>query len=398
MSCGPIHGIKVADMTQMLAGPVATQMLGDLGAEVVKVEPHGGERARGGASDPPRWLFLGRNRNKRSIVVDLKQSEGLEVMHRLVRESDVFVHNQRPAAVKRLGLAYEDLKQFNERLVYASASGYGDRGELSDLPGQDMQLQAFSGLAGVNGYADDSRPSPPVGAAVVDSTTGVLIALGVMAALYDLEKTGSGQEVKTSLLAGALLLQENSFGPYLATGKLPAKAGNGHPGSAPPYGIWRAADGKELGVSAGVGPEVWPNFCNVIDRPKLIDDPRFATAEARVTNRIELFECVNEAMAARPRDEWVRLIRETGIWAAPVSSYEELAASTQLEDNDLLIDNSYPSAGDFKSLNTPISLSNSKTAVRRRPPGLGEHTREVLVELGYATAEIDAMYRANVVA
>ena len=233
MSCGPLHGIRVADMTQMLAGPVATQMLGDLGAEVIKVEPHGGERARGGTTDPPRWLFLGRNRNKRGIVVDLKRPEGLDVMHRLASQSDVFVHNQRPAAVQRLGLGYDDLKQINDRLVYASASGYGDRGELSDLPGQDMQLQAFSGLAGINGYPDDPRPSPPAGAAVVDSTTGILIALGVMAALYDREKTGRGQEVKTSLLGGALLLQENSFGPYLATGKLPRKAGNGHPGSAP---------------------------------------------------------------------------------------------------------------------------------------------------------------------
>ncbi|HJO81285.1 MAG: CoA transferase [SAR202 cluster bacterium] len=398
MSCGPLHGIRVADMTQMLAGPVATQMLGDLGAEVIKVEPHGGERARGGTTDPPRWLFLGRNRNKRGIVVDLKRPEGLDVMHRLASQSDVFVHNQRPAAVQRLGLGYDDLKQINDRLVYASASGYGDRGELSDLPGQDMQLQAFSGLAGINGYPDDPRPSPPAGAAVVDSTTGILIALGVMAALYDREKTGRGQEVKTSLLGGALLLQENSFGPYLATGKLPRKAGNGHPGSAPPYGIWRASDGKELGVSSGVGPEVWPNFCNAIGRPQLIDDPRFSTAENRLTNRDELFECVNEAMAARPRDEWIRVIRKAGIWAAPVSTYDELTASTQLDDNDLLVDNNYPAAGDFKSLNTPISLGNSKTVVRHRPPGLGEHTREVLTELGYATAEIDSMYRKNVVA
>ncbi len=398
MSCGPIHGIRVADMTQMLAGPVATQMLGDLGAEVVKVEPHGGERARGGADDPPRWLFLGRNRNKRSIVIDLKQREGLEVMRRLVRQSDVFVHNQRPSAVRRLGLSYEDLKPLNESLVYASASGYGDRGELSDLPGQDMQLQAFSGLAGINGYENDSRPSPPAGAAVVDSATGTLIALGVLAALYERERTGRGQEVKTSLLAGALLLQENTFGPYLATGQLPRKAGNGHPGSAPPYGIWRAGDGKELGISAGPGPEVWPNFCRAIDRPMLADDPRFATAEARVKHRDELFECVNEAMTARTRDEWIRVVREAGLWAAPVSSYEDLAATNQLQDNGLLIDNSYPSAGSFKSLNTPVSLSNSKTVVRRRPPGLGEHTREVLTELGYIATEIESLYQTDAVA
>jgi crotonobetainyl-CoA:carnitine CoA-transferase CaiB-like acyl-CoA transferase len=400
MASAPLEGIKVLDLSQMLAGPGCAQMLGDQGADVIKVEPLWGERQRLGPvpiDEQTSYTFLAYNRNKRSISLDLSTDDGVQVLYRLVENADVFIQNYRAETVDQLGISYDRLMAINRRLVYASISGYGDRGPFSGLPGQDLQLQAFSGLISVTGYPDEPRPSTPAGSSVTDNSAAMLCAFGIATALIHRERTGRGQEVKTSLLAGGLLLQEPLFTTYLSNHQLPRKAENGHPMSPPPYGVWRAGDGKEFASSATIDDESWAEFCALVDRPQLIDDPRFSTGEARRQHHTELFAIIDEALAHETRDEWLRLFRAAGVWVTPVHNYEELCASSHLRDNDLVVDMTHPT-GEFTALNTPISLSDTPREVRRPPPRLGEHTREVLEEAGYEEEAIEALFRSGVVA
>lgn len=400
MACGPLDGTTVVDMTHMWAGPTCTQMLGDLGAEVIKVEPPGGDRSRGGIAPKNGWvspIYLAVNRNKRSIVIDLTKEEGRKVMYRLTERADVFIHNFRQKAVEKLKVSYEKLKVINPRLIYASVSGYGAKGPGKDLPGQDLQLQAFGGLLSVTGYSDEPRPSPPVGVSLVDSVTGIIAVVGVLGALHQRDRTGRGEELKTSLLAGALSLQGNILVPYLATRKLPGKAGNGHPLTPPPFGVWKASDGKELAISGG-GDEAWSECCIIIGKPELGSDPRFATRAARLENRDELFDTLQEAFATRPRDEWVRQLRAAGLWVTQVCDYEELCASSQVKNNEMLVEVPHPTGGTFTALNTPVAFTEGSTSIRRPPPLLGEHTREILAELDYCDKAIDSLYACGTVA
>ena len=401
MGRAPLEGVRVVDVSQMLSGPVCTQMLGDLGADVIKVEPIWGDRQRRGPvpiDGQTSHTFLAFNRSKRAICLDLSTDEGQQVMSRLVESADVFIQNLSRRAVEDLGLSYERLGAVNPRLVYASVFGYGDKGPFRDLPGQDLQLQAFSGLASITGYSNETRPSTPAGGTVSDVSAGILIAFGIAAALYDRERTGRGREVKTSLLAGTLLVQEPLFSTFLSTGQLPRKAENGHPMSPPPFGIWKAADGKELAISGNRDPDDWLDFCAIIGRPEIAEDPRFATNEARMENIDALFEIIAEALTHETRDEWLRLLSAAGFWVTRVCDYEELCASSHLRDNDLLVDMEHPSLGRYTTLSTPVAFNDLPTETKRRPPLLGEHTREVLAELGYDGGTIDSLYEAGVVA
>jgi formyl-CoA transferase len=202
--------------------------------------------------------------------------------------------------------------------------------------------------------------------------------------------------VKTSLLAGAISMQGNIFVPFLATRKLPRKAGNGHPFTPPPFGIWRAKDGKELAISSG-GDEDWPDFCAVIGKPELVTDPRFAKRAARLENRDELFNILQEAFKAETRDEWVRLLQAAGLWATPLCNYEELCSTSHLKDNELLVDMNHPEVGNFSGINTPVAFGEAR-AIAKRPPLLGEHTREVLAEAGYGESDVEALYKSGAVA
>ena len=399
MACGPLHGVKVIECGHMLSGPYCCQVLGDLGANVTKVESTGrGDRTRelppysdhGGVS----YGFLSRNRNKRSICVDLATDEGREIMYRLVKDADVLVHNLRRTTMAGLKLAYGDLKEVNPRLVYASISGFGDEGPYKDLPVEDMQAQAMSGILSIIGYPDLS--STPIGTQLGDAATGILSALGVVSALYARDRTGLGEEVTNSLMASLMAIQPAAIGYYLGTGKVQAKMGAASASLPPPYGIWRARDGKEMAISTYTYRH-WPKFCQCIGLPDLAEDPRFDTFEHRQANRREVVDIIQEALSQRDRDEWIPLLREHDQWAVPVRDYGDIFSDTDVWDNGLVAEMEHPLAGQLRTFGAPLKFSGTPEPPRKYPPILGEDTRAVLQEGGYAEAEIDALFQRGVV-
>ena len=398
MACGPLHGVKVIECAHMLSGPYCCQILGDLGASVVKVESTGaGDRTRGlhPFSDPGgvSYGFLSRNRNKRSICVDLATDEGREVIYRLVRDGDVLVHNLRRTTMAGLKLAYDDLKKVNPRLVYASISGFGEEGPYKDLPGEDMQAQAMSGILSIIGYPDLS--STPVGTQLGDSATGIVSALGVVSALYARDRTGQGQEVTNSLLASLMAIQPAALSYYLATGKVQPKMGSaGSPTLPVPYGVWTAGDGKEMAISSY---RDWPKFCQCIGMPDLAEHPRFDTYENRQANRRELVDIIQDALSKRDRSEWIRLLREHDQWVVPVRDYEDVFSDTDVWDNGLVAETEHPLAGPVRTFGGPLKFSATPKPPTKYPPILGEDTRQVLLEAGYAEKEIDELHRKGAV-
>ena len=394
MACGPLHGVKVIECAHMLSGPYCCQILGDLGASVIKVESTGaGDRTRGlhPFSDPGgvSYGFLSRNRNKRSACVDLGTDEGREVMYRLVRDADVLVHNLRRTTMAGLKLAYSDLKQVNPRLVYASISGFGEEGPYRDLPGEDMQAQAMSGILSIIGYPDLS--STPVGTQLGDSATGIVSALGVVGALYARDRTGQGQEVTNSLLASLMAIQPAALSYYLATGVVQPKMGPaGSPTLPVPYGVWTAGDGKEIAISSY---RDWPKFCQCIGMPGLAEDPRFDTYENRQGNRRELVDIIQEALSKRDRDEWIPLLREHEQWVVPVRDYQDIFSDTDAWDNGLVAEMEHPLAGPVRTFGAPLKFSDTPKPPSKYPPVLGEDTRQVLLGASYSESEIDGLYR-----
>jgi crotonobetainyl-CoA:carnitine CoA-transferase CaiB-like acyl-CoA transferase len=397
MAYGPLHGYRVVEYTHLYAGPYCCQLLGDLGADVIKVEPvHRGERIReqgpfspGGLSYP----FAVRNRNKRGLAVDLETPEGQEIVHRLVATADVFVHNVRPQTVERWGLSYQRLRPLNPRLVYAWISGFGDRGPYRDLPGQDLQIQAMSGILSVTGYPD--RPSTPIGDHVGDAAGGIITALAILAALVHRERTGEGQEVHTSLLSSLMAFQHDRFSTFLNTLRIPTKQGMGSPAAPPPYGIWQCRDGGEIALSAG-RDEQWRELCHAVGRPDLAEDPRFATRDLREAHRPLLTSLLREIFLQKDRDEWIAHLRHHGLWVTPVRDYGDLVADGDLEATGRIVDMDHP-LGKVRALAFPADLRGSPATVRRPAPLLGEHTGEVLREIGYTEEEIEALRHRGVI-
>jgi crotonobetainyl-CoA:carnitine CoA-transferase CaiB-like acyl-CoA transferase len=393
---GPLAGLRVLDLSRILSGPFATMILADLGAEVIKLEnPIGGDDTREWA--PPYQgdqsaYFLSINRNKRGIAVDLKKDAGREIALRLADGADVLVENFRPGAAARLGLGYPELSARNPRLVYASISGYGQTGPDAELPGYDAIAQALGGVVSVTGEA--TGPPVRVGTPVADLGAAMWAAIGVLAALHARAASGRGDWIDISLLDGQIAWLTYVAGGYFASGEVPRRYGSAHP-TIVPYQALRTSDGY-LMVAVG-NDSLWQRFAPIIGLPELAGDTRFATNPDRVVHRDELIPLIEAALASRASAEWAAELSRAGVPAGAINTVDRALASPQVVARDMVLTTEHPTAGSLRMPGSPVRLSGHTATVRRPPPLLGEHTDEVLAELGYSAATIDSLHELGVV-
>jgi crotonobetainyl-CoA:carnitine CoA-transferase CaiB-like acyl-CoA transferase len=366
-----LDGILVADLSRVLAGPLCTMSLGDLGADVVKVErPDGGDDTR--AWGPPfveegSTYYLGLNRNKRSVTLDLKDPADVALARELCVRADVVVESFRPGTSDRLGLGYDEIARANPRVIYCSISAFGSGERAAALPGYDLLLQAMSGLMSVTGEPD-GRPLK-VGAALIDMICGLFAANGILAALHARERDGRGQRVEVSLMDSALASLLNQASAHLNAGAVPGRMGNRHPSIAP-YETFAAADG-DFAVAVG-NDAIFGRLCAVVERPELAGDERFATNAARMEHRDELAAELEAAFATAPADDWVGRLGEAGVPAGPINDVAQafaFAAELGLEPVD--------ETDGVRTVRSPLRLGATPAAVSRRPPRLGEHSDEI---------------------
>ena len=374
---GPLDGVKVLDLTRVLAGPYCTMFLGDLGAEIVKVEqPQVGDDTRGWG--PPfaggeSAYFLCVNRNKKSITINFKSAEGIAILQRLAASADVLIENFRPGTMDRLGLGESQLRAVNSRLVYASLSSFGADGPLRDVPGYDLIIQAWGGLMSVTGMPD-GEPTK-VGVAIMDIVAGLMLGKSIAAALYAREKLGVGQKIDTSLLEAEIACLINVGGNYLMEGKIPRRWGNAHP-TIVPYQAFKTADGfLVLGVA---NEAIWRRFCAAIGRAEFTDDPRFATNAKRVENRKSLISILLEIFLARDTQTWLNLLQQAEVPCAPVQTIDQVFNEPQVHHRDMLVEVDHPTAGKVRMAGIPVKFSTTPASIRLPPPTLGQHTEEIL--------------------
>jgi crotonobetainyl-CoA:carnitine CoA-transferase CaiB-like acyl-CoA transferase len=405
---GPLTGVVVVDCSTVLAGPYATMLLGDLGADVVKVEPPSGDATRGWG---PPWVgseregtrtaayFVAVNRNKRSIRVDLRQPDGAEILRRLLATADVLVENSRRDSFARLGFDDASLERLNPRLIHLAISGYGPEGPDADRPGYDFVLQAEAGLMSITGAPDDQGGEPTkVGVAIADIVTGLHGAVGVLAALAGRDRGGSlggrGQRIDTSILESTLSALVNQAQNAFVDGVPPTRLGNAHPNIVP-YETFPTADGA---IVVAVGSErQWPRFCEAIGVPDLAPDARFVTNGNRVRNRGLLRDLLEPRLASRPSAHWLDALRAADVPAGAINDVAAAFDTPQARARGMRVEVSHPSLGRVDQVRSPFELSRSDVSVRLPPPMLGEHTNDILGELGYAEADVQRLREAGVV-
>lgn len=382
-----LEKIRILDITRALAGPYCTMMLGDLGADVIKVErPGSGDGSRGwgppfvgeayGPYPGESAYFLSTNRNKRSITVNLKSDEGQEIIRRLVKVSDVMVENYRTGVLDKMGLGYEDMRALNPRLVYCSISGYGRNGPYAERPGYDAILQAEGGMMSITGPVDG--PPYRVGIPIIDINTGMFAATAILAALRARDITGEGQLVDMSLLDAHVALLANVASNYLIGGEDPQRYGNAHPNIIP-YQAFQAKDGWF--VLGAATERQWGLLCEVIGHSELKDDVRFESNSQRLNNRDELIETLAEILITRDTATWLNDLKKAGLPCGPINSISDVFEHPQAEARNMVIETEHPTAGTVKLTGFPYKLSQTPAEVHHPPPLLGEHTEEILIEL-----------------
>ncbi|MGH7501709.1 MAG: CaiB/BaiF CoA transferase family protein [Longimicrobiales bacterium] len=392
----PLQGVRVVDLSQVMAGPFCTMLLGDLGADVIKVEPPGEgdlSRTMGGARlrlrGPDHAPFLALNRNKRSVILDLKSDHGRNAFLRLACTADVIVESFRPGVVAKLGIDYTAIAAMQPGIVYASISGFGQDGPYAQRPGFDLIAQGMAGLMSVTGEpgGEPVKCGIPIG----DLAAGLYAANGVMAALLARERSGRGQYVETSLFDAALGLSVWEATEFFATGDAPARQGSAHRLNAP-YQAFRTSDG--FMTLAALTPAQWQNLCIVIAREDLIDDARFATNTGRMTNRPALVRELGSALAHGTTAHWVERFLAAGVPAGPIHDYAQVFDDAHTHARRMIEEIEHPVEGRIRTLGFPLKMHGSSLSVRRPPPRLGEHTAEVLAEIGLdETASSEAASR-----
>jgi len=393
---GPLEGYRVLELGRVLAAPFCAQMLGDLGAEVIKIEmPETGDESR--AYGPPfiegqSFYFLSLNRNKESVTLNLKHERAKEILRELIRRSDVFVHNSVPEPMERLGFSYEDVRRVSPMIVYCAISGFGQSGPDRDKPCLDMMAQALSGLMFLTGEPEGSPMRS--GAAVSDIAAGMFGAYGIVAALLHRERSGEGQMVDISLLEASVSLLTYQANRYFVTGENPARLGNAHP-SIVPYDCYRTADGWV--TIAIMNQPMWERFCTALGLEELPRDPRFLSNADRVSNRDALNQVLFDRLGRISTAELVARLEEVAVPCAEVRDLHAVFADAQVRHLGVRQQVHHPVTGDIDVVEAPYRLSASPAAVRKPPPRLGEHTERWLHELGYTPAQIEGLRKEGVI-
>jgi crotonobetainyl-CoA:carnitine CoA-transferase CaiB-like acyl-CoA transferase len=392
----PLEGIEVVDLTAAMAGPSCTQLLADFGAKVLKIEPPGkGDMLRD--FGPPfvkgeSYYFLSNNRNKRSITLNLRSERGMEVFHKLASKADIVIESFRPNVKRKLKIDYDDLKEDNPRLIYTSVSGFGQTGPYENRAGFDPIAQGMSGLASVTGWKDTGPVR--VGVAIGDSLGGIYAAIGILLALIERQKSGKGQRVESSLLEGLVALLGFQAAKYFGTNKRPERQGNDH-AMMSPYGTFRTKDGC-MNIAAG-NQAMWERLAKAAGLEHLIDDKRFLTVADRVVNRGELTPLIEEKLAGKTGKQWEDILDEAGVANGPILHVDEVFRDPQVLHQQMLLEMDHPTLGKIKTLGFPSKLSRTPGQLRCPPPLLGQHTEEVLKELGYEPDAIETMRAEGVI-
>jgi CoA:oxalate CoA-transferase len=390
----PLSGVKVLDLTRVLSGPFCTALLGDLGADIIKVEAPEGDTVRnaGAMRDGLSWYFAQFNRNKRSIRLDLRKPEAQAILARLIEQSDVLVENFRPGVLARFGFGEDRLKALRPSLVTCSINGFGSTGPYRDRPAFDFIAQAMSGFMSVNGGPDD----PPLrsGLPISDLVSGLYAALSITAAVLHARTTGQGQRAEVSLVNALVSLLAYIATDTFATGAPPPRSGNDHPIAAP-YGLFPTRDGQI--ALAPADDAFFRRLADVLEEPGLKTDPLYATQAARVANRARINAIVGGKLAANTTAHWVETLNKAGVPCGPVNGVAEVFQDPQILAQEMVIDVDHPGSGIVRMLGFPIKLSGTPCRVRHPAPALGEHSDEVLAELGYSDAERAAWRRDGVV-
>jgi crotonobetainyl-CoA:carnitine CoA-transferase CaiB-like acyl-CoA transferase len=371
-------------------------MLADMGAEVIKLEmPERGDDSR--AWGPPfkegeSAYFMSINRNKKSMTLNLKKEKAIEVIHKLIEKSDILLENFRPGTMERLKLSYKDVKRINPKIIYCSISGFGQDGPYRLLPGMDQVLQGMGGLMSITG--EPEGPPIKVGVAVADIAGGMFAAYGIMVALFNREKTGKGQKIDNSLLDNQIAWLTYRAGSFFMSGEIPKPLGSGHPVIVP----YQAFKAKDSYFNLAVGnDQLWEKFCKAVGLEDIIKDPKYATNSMRVENRQELEKVIQELISTKDAEVWLNILNDAGVPCGPIYTMDKLFSDPQVLHRKMVQELDHPTVGTIKVTGIPIKLSDTPGEILTAPPVLGQHTKDILKELGYNKNDIQAMYQEKII-
>jgi crotonobetainyl-CoA:carnitine CoA-transferase CaiB-like acyl-CoA transferase len=390
---GALKGVTIVDFSRVLSGPYATMILGDLGAEVIKIEePSDGDATRSNRPfvNGQSHYFLSLNRNKRSVAINLKTPDGVEAARRLVAKADVVVENFRPGKMAAFGLDYETLHKADPRLVYCSITGFGQTGSLASTPAYNDVVQGLSGVMSLNGEPDGMPVK--VGIPIGDLAAGMFAATGIISALFERQRTGRGQHLDVAMLDCLLGMLGYFGGWYFATGESPARVGSRHHSIAP-VGVFSTSDGKYIVLAVFI-TKFWRQFCKAAGRPDLATDPRYESAQARVENSAKLYPSIEEIIAAKPLADWVELLSAADVPHAPVLSVAEALEQRYVYERNMILEAMHPAYGTVSMVGPVVKTVGEDLAAPTAPPTLGEHTEEVLLACGYDRESL-AEFRRN---